>query len=144
MIKINLTKVYHKLSDIHKPDTIFSYRDKESGCMLIYDGWVQYTSDDQTLETLDIDKKEQVIVSFEYIPFIIFRITPVKYDDIIKYNLTSVSPISLKTYTEQQNRMENWGDRSDINECVNKAISITGGFINGLGKINENTGNYYD
>jgi len=139
MIKINLNKVYHKFSDVHNPEEAYTYRDETSGFNLMYNGIVEYTCEDQSLDSLDIDKIEQLIISFEYIPFITFRVTPKRDENSgLKYNLISISPISLRNYSEQQDRMEDWGDFDEISNCIDNVISIIGGFINGLGKINEN------
>lgn len=101
-------------------------------------GWVQHDCEHQIFDKLE--GNEQVIITVENIPFIHFRImlTP---DG--KYHLTSNSPVSLRTYQEQGYRVERWDDYDGIGECVNKAVSIIGGFINRMGKENFNDGNYY-
>lgn len=94
--------------------------------------------EEQKFDHLNAD--EQIIVSVEKIPFISFRIvrTPEQ-----QYHLMSFSPISLRTYVEQDYRVERWGEYDEVGHAVNKVISVVAGFINKMGKEDFNDGNYY-
>lgn len=107
--------------------------------------------EDQSVDKVDWDNLEELIVTVSTFPFITFRITPMNSnytDGILKYQLKSDSPISLLNYQELEeeypNRCEKWGEYTEIGDCINKAINVVAGVINGLktGKIND--GNYYE
>lgn len=134
MIKIKLKKVYFTTHGI----TNMYVTTNERGEQISSTGVFEHLSEDQTFATLKTG--EQIVVTIEKIPFIMFRIIPVLG---VNYTLTSVSPISLKTYLELQDRRENWGEFDDIGRCVNKVISIVAGFVNRMGGEDFNDGNYY-
>lgn len=115
MITISLKKVFYKNHELY-----------------------EYVSPDQNYELLD--ETENINITIDHIPFVGFKVG-IKNG---KYWLTSISPISLKTYTEQVYRVEKWGDDFDsVRDCVNKCISVMGGFINRIGKVSVNDDDFY-
>jgi hypothetical protein len=105
----------------------------------------------QSIDKLNWENEESLLITISSIPFLTFRIKPLNinhFDGVQKYELTSDSPISLRSYEELEgkypNRSEKWGEYTEIGDCINKAINVTAGFTNGLktGEINE--GNYYE
>ena len=95
-------------------------------------------SPDQTFATLK--ENEEIVVSVNKVPFVEFRIAPIAE----KYSLTSVSPVSLRTYqTLADNKREDWGMYMQIGYCINQVLSVMAGFINRMGKEEINDGDYY-
>ena len=105
-------------------------------CLGADDNWFECT--DQGIS--ELKKEERIEVAIEKAPFIKFEII---YIDDGKYGVISLSPISLRTYKEQDYRIERWGTCSTMDQCFNSIISIVGGFINNMGKKGENDGKYY-
>jgi hypothetical protein len=60
-----------------------------------------------------------------------------------KYKLTTISPISLRTYEELSLKIENWGEFDSIKTCMNRAMSVLKGFQTYFLTDKENDGNYY-
>lgn len=135
MITLNLKKVYFTT---HGLENMYKYVD-EQGETVGVTGVVAHDCEEQTFD--HVGDNEQIIVSVDKIPFIKFEIIYAPLTD--RYLLSSVSPISLKTYTEQGLRIEKWGDYDSVGKCIDKCISVVAGFINGMGKEEVNDGNYY-
>ena len=133
MVALKLKKVYSKYYPPSDP-----YRYEIDGESMGTIGVVEHLCENQKFDKLDED--EQIVVTVEKIPFVLFRIilSPEK-----KYHLMSFSPISLRTYLEQAYRVERWGDYDEVGYAVNKVISVVAGFINRMGKEETNDGNYY-
>jgi len=89
----------------------------------------------------ELKKEERVEVAIEKVPFIKFEITRMGND---KYGVISISPVSLRTYKEQDYHIERWTPCDTLEQCFNSVISIVGGFINYMGKKEENDGKYYE
>ena len=142
-IAFNLQKVYYQYhpAEEHFQTEADKNETAETGLFRFTQGLIEHPCEDQSMDTLDYDKKESIIITVTTIPFIRFYILP---EPEQRYKFTSISPISLKTYEEQGDRSENWGTYKEIGDCISKAISITAGFINGLKTGEINDGNYYE
>jgi hypothetical protein len=135
MITLNLKKVYFTTHTVEDP-----YRYVDSyGIPATISGVVSHDCEEQKFD--HVGDNEQIIVTVDKIPFIKFEIIYAPLTD--RYLLSSVSPISLRTYTEQGCKVEKWGDYDSVGKCVDKCISVVAGFINGMGKEEVNDGNYY-
>lgn len=135
MLTLNLKKVYFTT---HGFDNMHVYLD-DNGEKLGLTGVVAHDCEEQTFD--HVGDNEQIIILVERIPFIRFEIIYAPLTD--RYLLSSVSPISLRTYTEQKLKIEQWGDYESVKQCINKCISVSAGFVNRMGKEEENDGNYY-
>jgi hypothetical protein len=153
MIQIKLKKVYFKNYTYAEP---YHYPLKdETDTPTLGAEPIEQLCENQTMDKLE--EGEQIVVSIEKIPFIMFRISLLKYAPTVattetllymetqakKYGLISISPVSLKTYNEQSYRIERWGMYDEVGHAVNKILSVVGGFINRMGKEDFNDGNYY-
>lgn len=132
MIALKLNKVYFKDGE-H-----LIQAQNEGDADVIYEGFMEYTCDNQNID--ELLPHEQILVKIENIPFISFRILNMSKN---KFHVMSNSVISLKTYTEQGDRVERWGEFLTIGQALNKVISVVAGFINHMGKEKINDGNYY-
>ncbi len=99
----------------------------------LYSGVISIISDNQNLDSLEYDKKEYLKGNCN-IPFLSFSII---IDKTGMYNLSSVSPISLKDYTEQNLRVEEWYKSSNIDDCILAAENVLNTFIKNFGKNNN-------
>ena len=134
MITLKLKKVYFTTHTVEDP-----YIYVDSYIPAAISGVVSHDCEEQTFD--HVGDMEQIIVTVDKIPFIKFGIIYAPLTD--RYILSSVSPISLRTYTEQGCKVEQWGDYDSVGKCVDKCISVVAGFINRMGKEEVNDGNYY-
>lgn len=136
MITLNLKKVYFTTHTVENP---YKYVDSHGIPAVVISGAVSHDCEEQTFD--HVGDNELIIVTVEKIPFIKFEIIYAPLTD--RYLLSSVSPISLRNYTQQNMNGEQWGDYDSTAKCIDKCISVVAGFINRMGKEDENDGNYY-
>jgi hypothetical protein len=103
-------------------------------------GLISFESESQDLTHLNIENKEYIIGKIDNCKFpLSFTITAINK----KYKLTTISPISLRTYEELSLKIENWGEFDSIKTCMSRAMSVLKGFQTYFLTDKENDGNYY-
>ena len=137
-MNITIKKVKH-VRDTKRYPPKEDPKNKYEELPVLVSGLFQVDCEDQNFDVLDPEQNEALVITFEHIPFISFEVLPHEG----QYGVSSISPISLRTFEEQKYRKEKWGLFNNTRECIDKAISVMGGFVNGLGKISENKGDYY-
>jgi hypothetical protein len=145
-IAFSLTKIYYKEFVVSEDEcTGKNAVDKDIHISFRHTRWLPEECEDQQMDTLNADNYEQIKIAINTMPFMSFYISPLG-EDTPKYILTSESPISLRNYEEQfeEKRIENWGEFDEIFDCINRAINIAAGFMNGLKTGEINDGNYYE